>query len=261
MNKMKIGKIGTHIPKAKGFLTSLRAFYDQEKNMGRPAQIFTGAPRFWRRPKMDEEDISATRSYLELHGLSVFIHSIYLINTCKDPETFQQNAFDCLRWELELGRKIGFKGVVVHCGKSLDMGHETAWNNMLANMKSMLPFIFPECPLLLETSSGQGSEMCWRYEDLCSFYSAFTKEEQSKIRICIDTCHVFAAGHDPLVFIDNWNKDFPESLVLVHFNDSKECCGEKKDRHERPGRGHIGLGGMTQVAKWCFNHNIPMVME
>lgn len=210
---------------------------------------------------MNEADIEASRIFLEANNLRVFIHSIFLINTGRSEKEFGEKALGCLRWELELGAKIGFKGVVVHCGKSLKLESEVAWNNMLANMKAMLPFISPECPLLLETSAGQGSEMCWRYEDFRDFYAAFTPEERVKIKICIDTCHVFAAGHDPLTFIENWDKDFPKSLVLVHFNDSKECCGDKKDRHERPGHGHIGLEKMTAIAKWCFETDTPMVME
>jgi len=255
-------RIGTHIPKSGKFLQSLRAFYEIRRNAGRPSQIFSGAAQFWRRPKVDTFDLAQTKSYLEAADLKVFIHSIYLINMGIAPTAFQEKAFDCLKWELEAGVLAGFKGVVVHCGKSLKLEPTEALENMYANMRAMLPYIDKSCPLLLETSAGQGTELCHEYEQLRDFYSAFSDEEREKIRICIDTCHVFAAGHDPLEFIANWEADFPGTIALIHFNDSAEPCGQRKDRHARPGQGYIGLAKLTAVAKWSLQNGlVPLVME
>ena len=254
-------EIGTHIRKIKKFLPSLKAFYNYEENLKKPCQIFTGSPKFWRRPGLDPEDVLATKNYLEQYNLNVFVHSIYLCNLCKPFGVFREKAFACLKWELETGALIGFKGVVVHCGKSLKMPLEEALNNMYTNMSVLLPYICPTCPLLLETSSGQGSETLYQYNAFSKFYSRFTKEQQRKIKICIDTCHVFAAGHDPLEFLQKWDKDHPNTLVLVHYNDSKECCGAKKDRHAAPGEGHIGAEKMSLIADWCRERNLPMVLE
>ncbi len=263
MNEMrKTLKIGTHIPKSGKFLKSLRDFYEIPRNKGRPAQLFSGAAQFWRRPKMDLEDLNRTKEYLAQRSLEVFVHSIYLINLGIEPSEFAAKAHPCLKWELEAGLRAGFKGVVVHCGKSLKMDREKAMGNMFANMRAMLPFIDETCPLLLETAAGQGSELCWRYEELRDFYSAFSEKERRKIKICIDTCHIFAAGHDPLEFITNWDTDFPGTIALIHFNDSVEPCGERKDRHARPGRGEIGLDKLVQVAKWSITgRRVPLVME
>ena len=114
-------EIGTHIRKTKKFLPSLKAFYDDEENLKKPCQIFTGSPKFWRRPALDPEDVLATQNFINLHNLNVFVHSIYLCNLCKPFGVFREKAFACLKWELEAGALIGFKGVVVHCGKSLKM--------------------------------------------------------------------------------------------------------------------------------------------
>ena len=72
---------------------------------------------------------------------------------------------------------------------------------------------------------------------------------------------MFAAGHDPLEFLQKWDKDHPNTLVLIHYNDSKECCGMKKDRHAAPGEGHIGAEKMSLIADWCRERNLPMVLE
>ena len=254
-------EIGSHIPKSRQFYASLKRFYDGYQNKNRPSQLFSGSPKFWRRPGVTKKDVDLTKMFVEKHNLSVFIHSIYLINLSQPPPTFKEKAFDCLKWELQAGLLMGFKGVVVHCGKSLKMPLEDALQNMYENICSILKHTSPTCPLLLETSSGQGSETLWQFDALSTFYKRFTGEQQTKIKICIDTCHVFAAGHDPLEFITKWEDAHPKTLVLVHFNDSQEQCGEKKDRHAFPGEGHIGGKKMVAIERWCRKKNIPMVVE
>jgi deoxyribonuclease-4 len=254
-------EIGTHIQKRKQFFLSLRAFYEHEENKNRPCQIFTGSPKFWRRPFLQAEDILKTQRYVDEHNLFVYIHSIYLCNLCKPFIVFREKAFACLKWEFETGMLLHFKGVVVHCGKSLKMPLDEALDNMYKNILVMLPYINPTCPLLLETSSGQGSETLYQYDALKEFYDRFSPEQKQRIKICVDTCHVFAAGHDPLEFLQKWEKAHPNSLVLVHYNDSKECCGSKKDRHAAPGEGHIGAEKMSLIADWCQERNLPMILE
>ena len=253
--------IGTHIPKSKSFYLSLKKFFDIEKNKDRPVQFFTGSPKFWKRPKITKEEVERTKKYIIKNNLWVFVHSIYLINLSQPEEKFNEKAFGCLKWEMQAGLLCGFKGVVVHTGKSLKMPINDALDNMFNNICNILKHTSPTCPLLLETSSGQGSETLWNYEDFSKFYKRFTETQQERIKICIDTCHIFAAGHDPFKFIKDWDKEFPESLILVHFNDSKEKCGEKKDRHACPGCGHIGSKKLRLVEYWCKNKNIPMVLE
>ena len=255
-------KIGYHIRKSKSFLNSLSVFYGNgSKNAGKPVQLFSGAPKAWRRPTVSDEDLIKTSAYIEERKLRVFIHALYLINLCWDSEKLAEKGLPCLKWELATGKRMGFKGVIVHCGKSCEMKTDVALDNMHKNLCLTLEHIDTSCPLLLETTSGQGTETCWKYADLKKFYSRFTIEQRKKIKICIDTCHVFAAGHDPFAFILSWVEDFPDSLRLVHFNDSKEKCGSRKDRHRSPGFGEIGPETMMRVATWCIKHDIPMVIE
>ena len=254
--------IGTHIHKSGSFIRSLRAFYETKpENLTKPVQLFSGSPKWWRRPGVTLTDYNETKTFITENNLNVFIHSLYLVNLCWAPIDFRKKALPCLQWEFNNGMHMGFKGVVVHCGKSCKMAIGEALDNMYNNLITVLKSVTTSCPLLLETTSGQGSETCWQFEELKKFYKRFTEKEKQKIKICIDTCHVFAAGHDPIKFILDWDSEFPESIVLVHFNDSKGKCDCKKDRHERPGKGEIGLEKMCLVAAWCFEKNIPMVME
>ena len=79
------GRRSTHIPKSKEFYNTLTKFFDLPKNANRPVQLFTGSPKFWRRPKLQSEDVKNTKQLILYHNLSVYIHSIYLINLCRTP--------------------------------------------------------------------------------------------------------------------------------------------------------------------------------
>lgn len=253
-------EIGNHIKKQKEFIISLSNYYSKA-GFTKPCQMFTGSPRSWKRTFPASRDISDTKQYIQTYNIKVFVHSIYLCNLCKSTDSFRKNPFEYLKWELELGSTIGFKGIVVHCGKSLKIPLNKALDNMYNNLISLLPYINPICPILLETSSGQGTETIHTYDSFSKFYNRFTNEEKQKIRICIDTCHIFAAGHNPFQFIQKWNIDHPKSLELIHFNDSKENFSSRKDRHALPGEGFIGHEVMNNIANWGRNYSIPMVVE
>ncbi len=151
--------IGTHIRKSGSFTKSLQAFFSTE-NIGRPVQIFSGSPKFWKRPKVTPEQQKEVLDYVTKHSHQVFVHSIYLINLSWDPSTFEQKALPCLQWELQNGKAMGFKGVVVHCGKSCKLSLEEAQANMLINIRHAMEAASPECPLLLETF---GNAAVWCY--------------------------------------------------------------------------------------------------
>lgn len=254
--------IGLHIPKKGGFIKTLKGFYEEhEENKTKPIQIFSGSPKFWKRPNVTLEEQSIVKEYINKYSLQVFVHSLYLINLSWEVDNFSEKAQGCLEWELKNGAAMGFKGVVVHCGKSCKMPISKALDNMYDNLYNILSVVDPTCPLLLETSTGQGTELCYLYDDFKNFYNRFDASRREKLKICIDTCHVFAGGNEPFNFIKNWYEEFPNTLVLVHYNDSKGPCGCRKDRHEIPGSGEIGGEKMKLIADWCKEHNIPMVIE
>ena len=251
--------IGTHIKKDKTFYKSITNFYKNEKNF-KPVQIFTGSTKMWKRPNLNEEDNNKTLEYITKNKIKLFIHSIYLINLSRTCEECQQ-GLKVLVYDLKLGKKIGAKGTIVHCGKSLKLEKKESVNNMYKNVLCILDYIDPTCPLLIETPAGQGTEILTTYEEFSDFYKMFTSEQKQKIKICIDTCHVFVSNHCPLEYIKKWLKDHPGSLTLVHYNDSKGPKGCKKDRHECPGLGYIGVEKMKKISNLCKENNIPMVIE
>ena len=155
--------IGTHIAKSKQFYTSLKTFYDIENNKNKPSQLFSGSPKYWRRPGITRKDVDLTKSYIDTHHLSVFTHSIYLINLCQPPTVFKEKAFDCLKWELQAGLLLGFKGVVVHCGKSLKFPLAEALDNMYTNLCSLFKHVAPTCPSALRNVIWSGNRNAFHF--------------------------------------------------------------------------------------------------
>jgi deoxyribonuclease-4 len=164
---------------------------------------------------------------------------------------------------LEYARIIGFKGVVVHVGKSVGKHPGESIMRMRDNILSVLESASVDCPLLLETPAGQGTETLTGMEEFMDFVASI---DDRRFGICVDTCHTFACGHCPLDYIQRCvsasaSASASSPLRLVHFNDSKTECGSRKDRHEYIGMGHIGIAKMGDIAELCHSNGIPMVVE
>jgi deoxyribonuclease-4 len=240
-------KIGFHAPKFKTLLASVQAFPDPRK----PYQIFLGSPQS-NKFSVSDGDCAATSAYIGLTNLKVFVHSPYIINLATDAGDNWNVSL--LKRNLECANAIGCKGVVVHVGKSTTQSYAAALDTMRKNMLLCLDSATPACPLLLETPAGQGTEMLKPITEFIEFVASFA---DPRLRLCIDTCHVFACGHDPITYINQAG----DLTHLIHYNDSMEACGSCKDRHAIVGTGKIGLEKMTTIAKRCQELNLPMVIE
>ena len=155
---------------------------------------------------------------------------------------------------------IGARGVVVHVGKSLSAPAAEAAASMRVNIAIAAAAATAECPLLLETPAGQGTETLTGIEEFFATVSSLGADlAGGTFGICVDTCHVYAAGHDPVEYV---RRAIDSGLLrLVHFNDSATICGSCVDRHAFIGRGHIGAAVLHEVAEECRAAHIDMVVE
>lgn len=257
-NNNILSYVGTHIRKEKTISKSLLSHvegYLKISNNVSPCQMFLRNPKTGQ-CNICESDINEALSIISENHISYFTHSIFIINL---SNVNTQMSLNFITDDLRITSQIGGRGVVVHVGKSLKMNIDDALNVMEASIRKILPFATSECPLLLETPSGQGTELCRTIESFSSFYSRFNND--LRFGICIDTCHVFATGYDPFEYIQRWNILHPNSIKLIHFNDSMKTCGACVDRHAPAGKGYIGLEKLTMVASWANQYNIPMVIE
>ena len=254
--------IGCHTNKQKTLYETVLGIQDKTK----PYQIFIGNPQQYT-VNVKLEDCKKTKEILDQTRQQFFVHSPYLINL-SSPVTTEpgKKGLDCLCNSLDAAKAAGFKGVVVHVGKSTTQTVPQAMQTMRTNISKAIEHASASCPLLLETPAGQGTELLTDREEFFDFIESF---KDDRLRACIDTCHVFACcnpvdpakkGHNPLTYIEEGLKR-PNLVKLIHFNDSQFPCGACKDRHAFIGAGHIGLEQMTKIAYLCKTNNLPMVIE
>jgi len=215
------------------------------------------------------EDI---KKFLVQNNMMCVVHASYTINLAKSWDEYSWWIKQFIL-EIEASSIVGAFGIVVHLGKQLNLSKEEATNNMFSSLlycHNKTRTDYNSVKILLETSSGQGSEMCYKLEDFSHFFKKlkFNNNTADRFRICLDTCHIFAAGYDiRSVNAVNMYLDTFEELIgikyiaLLHLNDSKTELGSNVDRHEDIGKGKIGKVGLLYFAKIIAKFNIPIVLE
>ena len=197
----------------------------------------------------------------------VFIHTPFTLNPAKFSDSLFQ---DILEKEIRICQRYGYQGIVFHSGKHLNLEDKNQCiTNMRNNIRQVISFClninetvpsyFPL--LLLETPSGQGTELLHECSSMIEFYSSFTEEERKILKITVDTQHVFASGYWPMRYLFDFRAHFPQGNGLIHFNDSREAFGSHIDRHETIGAGLIGYSHLQCVAAFAEINYIPAVRE
>ena len=213
------------------------------------------------------------RDYMMREGMKCVVHISYTINCA---QLWNEHSWWMLQLvqEIEMANLVGASYVVLHLGKQMDLTMGEGYNNMymaLLHVHSRTKEL-SHIKILLETSTGQGSEMCFKLEDLAHFYRKFSKHKNELIRdrfgICIDTCHIFAAGYDlrtkemGKIYLDNFNELIGlEHVKLVHVNDAKKDLGSNVDRHANLGDGFIGKMGILTFVTYFMRLGVPLVLE
>lgn len=241
-------RIGTHIAKKP-------TLHSTVKNLpgGVPFQIFLSKST---KCNVKDQDIAETLDVVATKKIIMFVHSPYLLNLCADHDYI----IECLQTQLRFSRASGFRGVVVHVGKACKMPLEQALTNMRNNIIKCLDSASEECPLLLETPAGQGTEVLTK---LTAFVEFVQSIDDKRFGICVDTCHVYASGISPSSYLDHILLDdkLRKRLKLIHFNDSKGKCASCVDRHAQLGCGWIGEEELRKCAMLGKKFEIPMLIE
>lgn len=258
--------VGTHVQVGKGLVTGALA---QADALGcETIQVFAGNPRGWALSKGDPNVDAAFRDATAERGMRVFIHSPYLVNLGSPTPATYEKSVASVAHNLRRAVEIGAEGVVVHTGSCVDAGTlETAMRQVREGLLPILDALGENGPwLLLEPTAGQGQSLCAGVDDLEAYLAAL--DDHPRAGICLDTCHVFAAGApldepggttatvDRLVELGG-----PGRLRLVHANDSKDVRGAFKDRHEKIGEGHIGLAAFEELFAHPATDGVPFVLE
>lgn len=264
--KIKGPRLGAHTPTSGGM--AKRSIAYAEQTGAEVIQVFASNPRGWAMPESNSVADEEFRSKAAALDILTYVHAPFLINLGSPTVGTYENSVASTAYSLKRGAEIGALGVVIHTGSAVDVNHvENAWKQIHEGMMPVLNALGDDAPmLLLEPTAGQGQSLVKKLDDLTNYLKAL--EYHPKVGICLDTCHVFAAGHDIakkggmtetidlLVEIAG-----AERFQLVHANDSMDVCGALKDRHQNIGEGYIGLAAFQEMLNHPVMKNVPMVLE
>ncbi|MDE0776620.1 MAG: deoxyribonuclease IV [Nocardioides sp.] len=267
--------VGTHVLVGAGLVKG--ALASAEELGCETLQVFVGNPRGWAlsagKPAEDAAFAAATAE----RGMRTFIHTPYLVNLGSPTPATYERSVALVAHNLRRAAEIGAEGVVVHTGSYVDPAgdpdgaadrHATALSQVREGLLPLLDLVADDAApwLLLEPTAGQGRSLCAGVEDLEAYLGAL--DFHPKAGICLDTCHVFAAGApldepggaaatlERIVEIGG-----PGRLRLIHANDSMDVRGAMKDRHQKLGEGHIGVDAFAELLAHPATEGVPFVLE
>ncbi len=257
--------VGSHVPFTGGQAASSLRYADA---VGAGAiQVFAANPRGWALPPSDPAQDELLGAEAARRGWPVFVHAPYLVNLASpDPGTRDRSAA-AVRYCLERGTRLGARGVIVHAGSSVGAPRQAALEQVRGLVLGMLGGAGEGGPgLLIEPMAGQGTMLCSGVDELHPYLAAL--EWHPRVGVCLDTCHVFAAGHD-LTAPDGvaglmaalTAAGAADRLAVIHANDSLDGCGSHHDRREAIGAGKIGTGPFRDLLHHPATSGVAFIAE
>ncbi len=258
--------LGAHVSTAGG--VSEAPLRGREINVN-TIQLFAKNNNQWlaRTPLSDDAIELFQRNKGEADIRVAFSHAGYLINLASPDPKNHPLSLQSFQQELERAEALGLDFVVLHPGAHVGSGIEKGIERIAEGInRAFDQFTIRRSTLLLETTAGQGSSIGHCFEELAAIIDRV--EDQKQIGVCLDTCHVFAAGYDFSTkegYQKMW-REFDQAIGIsklkaIHLNDSKQPLGSRVDRHEHIGHGKIGEAGFRLLMQDKRFAKIPMVLE
>jgi deoxyribonuclease-4 len=231
-------------------------------------QLFTKNNTQWRAKPISSADALRFRQTMQETGLAAaVVHNSYLINLAANDRALWRKSIAAMVVELERAAKLGIDHVVAHPGSHGGAGIESG----ILRVAKALDRVFESTRsnrtcVALETTAGQGSGLGYRFEHLAQIIRRCAHPD--RLRVCLDTCHVFAAGY-PLAPRREYRRTMREfdrivgldRLVAIHLNDSKRPLGSRVDRHQHIGKGFLGLEPFELLLNDRRLARVPMILE
>jgi deoxyribonuclease-4 len=231
-------------------------------------QIFTKSSNQWQAKELTDNDIERWQAALAASPITpVIAHDSYLINLASPTEELLVKSREAFLVEVERCERLAIPCLVMHPGAHKDAGEQQG----LQTIAESFDWVHRQTPglqvkVLLETTAGQGSSLGHSFAQLRQIIDSV--EEGDRLGVCLDTCHVFAAGYDITTregyeaTIDELDTVIGlERLRAIHLNDSKKPLGSRVDRHEHIGKGALGLEPFRMLLNDRRLTDVPMILE
>jgi deoxyribonuclease-4 len=231
-------------------------------------QIFLKNQRQWAASPLTADDIRAFAAARRRTGIAtVFAHASYLINLAAPSSADRARAVDAFADELERGEALGLACLVVHPGSHLGAGQEAGLACAVAALdEAMRRTAGYRIRVALENTAGGGRTLGRRISELGAVLHRVARPE--RLGVCIDTCHLFAAGYD-IRPAAGWEAAVAECathagldrILAFHLNDARAGLGSGLDRHEHIGRGRLGRAVFRRLLTDARFAGVPKVLE
>ena len=253
--------IGCHLSFSKGY-----------ENLGKDAlsigantfQFFTRSPQGGKARELDLADVEKLNAILKDNNFDhILAHAPYTLNPCSNKDYVKEFAEMVMRDDIY--RMSFFENSLYnfhpgsHVGQGVDKGIE-----MIVEMLNKILSPTQKTIVLLETMAGKGTEIGRTFEELAQIIAGV--RIKNKIGVCLDTCHIYDAGYDIVNDLDGVIDEFDriiglEKLKAIHLNDSKNPMGSHKDRHEKIGKGTLGLDVFERIINHPKLKHLPFYLE
>ena len=278
-------KIGCHLSSSGGYLAMAQTAVSIGANV---FQFFTRNPRGGAAKPVDKADVAAFLKYAKENGIGpILAHAPYTLNAAGAEQRVRDFAEDVMvddlkRLELTPGAMYNFhpgshvgqgtaKGVELIAGH-LNRVFTRVCKDLSSDQRANRPTSHLSTIVLLETMAGKGSEVGRSFEEIRAIIDAtetLIPHPSSLIPplgVCLDTCHVWDGGYDVVNDLDGVLEEFDkviglERLKAIHINDSMNVCGSHKDRHEKIGKGKIGLEAFRRIVNHPKLKDLPFYLE
>jgi deoxyribonuclease IV len=256
--------LGAHMPIKNGLGGAVR----EGKRIGCSAvQVFTKSPQLWKSKPISDEMVADFKAACTETGISeVVVHDSYLINLSAAGEELREKSIAGLTDEMNRCGQYGIRYCNSHMGAHVGQGETEGIRLLVQGAKRVLAETDPSVMLLMETTAATGTSLGGRFEQLRAVLDGL--DGDPRVGVCLDTCHVFAAGYD-LRSEETYMATFAEfqtvigfdRLKAVHCNDSVGALGSKKDRHAHLGEGEIGEEAFRLMVNDTRFDLIPILLE
>jgi deoxyribonuclease-4 len=256
---------GAHMSVAGGYHNALLAARD---HCCATVQLFTKNANQWAARDLSDDEVRTFRRTLRETRLRFpMAHDSYLINLAASSEALYRRSVEALVVEMQRAERLGLRYLIAHPGAYVDSDEETG----LARVARALDEVHARCTgfrvrILLETTAGQGTTLGHRFEHLARILALVAAPD--RLGVCLDTCHVFAAGYAlaPEAEYRATMRAFDRVIGLkwlkvFHVNDSRKPLGSRVDRHAHIGQGCLGLEPFRLLVNDPRFRNRPMILE
>jgi len=241
--------LGAHISTAGG----VPAAPGRAKAIGATAmQIFTKMANQWRERECEPEECAAFQAGIaDTLVRAISAHDSYLINLASPKDDLRERSLQSFTAELRRCSALGLDYLVSHPGNYMD-DRESGIARNADSISAGLAAAPGETLLLLETTAGSGTALGATFEELQAIINRIAPEVRDRVGVCMDTCHVYAAGYDIVNDYDGVMRHFDDTLDLsklrmMHLNDSRHGLGTRKDRHALIAEGELGEAPFRHV--------------